>query len=130
LEHVDDFKVIRNIPAGAVLIASVPDFDDIAHLRLYQNPREDIIKRFSSYLKISEIRECPAKNMQTGESVKIYLFQGRRRQEESSSIISIPGISVNRFSSAVKRPVKKTGSNDPCPCGSGRKYKKCCLMNN
>ncbi|MCC5904895.1 MAG: SEC-C domain-containing protein [Balneolaceae bacterium] len=19
------------------------------------------------------------------------------------------------------------GRNDPCPCGSGRKYKKCCL---
>tara|TARA_Y100001963_G_scaffold148356_1_gene226107 strand:- start:36 stop:833 length:798 start_codon:yes stop_codon:yes gene_type:complete len=28
------------------------------------------------------------------------------------------------------RPVitgKKIGRNDPCPCGSGRKYKKCCL---
>ena len=23
--------------------------------------------------------------------------------------------------------VKKTGRNDPCPCGSGLKYKKCCL---
>lgn len=22
---------------------------------------------------------------------------------------------------------KKTGRNDPCPCGSGRKYKKCCI---
>lgn len=22
---------------------------------------------------------------------------------------------------------KKIGRNDPCPCGSGRKYKKCCL---
>lgn len=22
----------------------------------------------------------------------------------------------------------KTGRNDPCPCGSGNKYKKCCLM--
>jgi tetratricopeptide (TPR) repeat protein len=21
----------------------------------------------------------------------------------------------------------KTGRNDPCPCGSGKKYKKCCL---
>lgn len=24
----------------------------------------------------------------------------------------------------------KTGRNDPCPCGSGLKYKKCCLSNN
>lgn len=22
---------------------------------------------------------------------------------------------------------KKVGRNDPCPCGSGLKYKKCCL---
>jgi protein translocase subunit secA len=21
---------------------------------------------------------------------------------------------------------KKPGRNDPCPCGSGKKYKKCC----
>jgi Protein of unknown function (DUF1186)/SEC-C motif len=24
------------------------------------------------------------------------------------------------------RPSPKTGRNDPCPCGSGKKYKKCC----
>jgi uncharacterized protein YecA (UPF0149 family) len=23
----------------------------------------------------------------------------------------------------------KVGRNDPCPCGSGKKYKKCCGMN-
>jgi hypothetical protein len=26
------------------------------------------------------------------------------------------------------RPEPKTGRNDPCPCGSGKKYKKCCLI--
>lgn len=25
---------------------------------------------------------------------------------------------------------KKIGRNDPCPCGSGKKYKKCCLQKN
>ncbi|HVO65029.1 MAG TPA: preprotein translocase subunit SecA [Syntrophales bacterium] len=29
-------------------------------------------------------------------------------------------------SSTVKRETKKVGRNDPCPCGSGKKYKKCC----
>ncbi len=24
------------------------------------------------------------------------------------------------------RKVQKIGRNDPCPCGSGKKYKKCC----
>lgn len=28
--------------------------------------------------------------------------------------------------STVKRDLPKVGRNDPCPCGSGRKYKKCC----
>lgn len=26
-----------------------------------------------------------------------------------------------------KREIPKVGNNEPCPCGSGRKYKKCCL---
>ncbi len=31
-----------------------------------------------------------------------------------------------------KQPVRKVhvGDNDPCPCGSGKKYKKCCGMKN
>lgn len=27
-----------------------------------------------------------------------------------------------------KTPFKHVGRNDPCPCGSGMKYKKCCLQ--
>jgi preprotein translocase subunit SecA len=26
------------------------------------------------------------------------------------------------------RSTKKAGPNDPCPCGSGKKYKKCCMQ--
>ncbi|MCX4239245.1 SEC-C metal-binding domain-containing protein [Paraliomyxa miuraensis] len=28
---------------------------------------------------------------------------------------------------AVSRQTARVGRNDPCPCGSGRKYKRCCL---
>ncbi|MBS1254101.1 MAG: Protein translocase subunit SecA [Anaerolineales bacterium] len=31
-----------------------------------------------------------------------------------------------RVRSSEKRPSKKVGRNDPCPCGSGKKYKRCC----
>ena len=31
---------------------------------------------------------------------------------------------------APVRAGKKIGRNDPCPCGSGKKYKKCCGANN
>ncbi len=27
----------------------------------------------------------------------------------------------------INNPFKHTGRNDPCPCGSGKKFKKCCL---
>jgi hypothetical protein len=27
----------------------------------------------------------------------------------------------------IRSPAAKVGRNDPCPCGSGKKYKKCCM---
>lgn len=40
---------------------------------------------------------------------------------------------TNKDDSAVKQPKKrseaKVGRNDPCPCGSGKKYKQCCGRN-
>jgi uncharacterized protein len=27
----------------------------------------------------------------------------------------------------IENPMKDVGRNDPCPCGSGKKFKKCCL---
>lgn len=37
-----------------------------------------------------------------------------------------PGASPSPGPSTVKRDDPKVGRNDPCPCGSGKKYKKCC----
>jgi len=31
--------------------------------------------------------------------------------------------------SSSPTPTTKVGRNDPCPCGSGKKYKKCCGLN-
>jgi uncharacterized protein len=31
--------------------------------------------------------------------------------------------------SSFLTPTGKAGRNDPCPCGSGKKYKKCCGLN-
>jgi uncharacterized protein len=36
----------------------------------------------------------------------------------------VPG---RRSARADSDPFAKTGRNEPCPCGSGKKYKKCCL---
>ena len=38
------------------------------------------------------------------------------------------GERVARAATPIKRPGAKLGRNEPCPCGSGRKYKKCCMQ--
>jgi preprotein translocase subunit SecA len=62
---------------------------------------------------------------------KLCLVQIRReedieeiqRQAEDDYILS-RGEDVS--ATPVKREKEKVGRNDPCPCGSGKKYKKCC----
>ncbi|MGC8784356.1 MAG: SEC-C metal-binding domain-containing protein [Armatimonadota bacterium] len=34
---------------------------------------------------------------------------------------------VNRAAAGATVKTQKVGRNDPCPCGSGKKYKKCCM---
>jgi uncharacterized protein len=38
------------------------------------------------------------------------------------------GDSEAELSSPIRRTAPRVGRNDPCPCGSGKKYKKCCLQ--
>ena len=35
-------------------------------------------------------------------------------------------IRINEFFHTPQQKVAKAGRNDPCPCGSGKKFKKCC----
>ncbi len=46
-------------------------------------------------------------------------------------VAKVTGESAGSDGTVKKQPVKKgkkPGRNDPCPCGSGKKYKKCCGM--
>lgn len=45
------------------------------------------------------------------------------------SVVGAPEMPTFRFRKPrpVVRDYEKIGRNDPCPCGSGLKYKKCCL---
>ncbi len=49
----------------------------------------------------------------------------RQAQRERMRRISIPSPTASRTPQTVVREGKKVGRNDPCPCGSGKKYKKC-----
>ena len=62
------------------------------------------------------------------ETVRL-LFRVRIEQKvEREQVAKVTG--TNKDDSAPKGPVKRTEAkiypNDPCPCGSGKKYKQCC----
>lgn len=125
LEHLDDIRVIENIPAGVHLIASVPDYDDSAHLRLYQDPQRDIVERFSPCLQVAEVLSLHRKKP-NGETATIYLFHGKRiSRPDAPSGRSI--VSLNATVASYLTDPVKIGRNDLCSCGSGRKFKKCCM---
>ena len=53
------------------------------------------------------------------------------RRARVAKVTGESGGSEDAASSGKKEPVRKTikvGPNDPCPCGSGKKYKKCCYL--
>jgi hypothetical protein len=41
-------------------------------------------------------------------------------------VLDIFGVSMRPNQAPIVRKNTKVGRNDPCPCGSGLKYKKCC----
>ena len=53
-------------------------------------------------------------------------FQRRKRRELEQARMAGAG---DRQVQQVVRSGVKVGRNDPCPCGSGKKYKKCCGAN-
>ncbi len=50
---------------------------------------------------------------------------GRREPEGPGSVFTLHNFAQKP--DTYRRPDPKIGRNDPCPCGSGRKYKHCCL---
>jgi HEAT repeat protein len=63
------------------------------------------------------------------EDVEISLGFKRYRNHPSPFDDAIDDLNRGALSSKPSAPVRreKIGRNSPCPCGSGKKYKKCCL---
>ena len=54
---------------------------------------------------------------------KLRQSERRARREAQDQRAQAMGLPASR---TVRREEPKTGRNEPCPCGSGKKYKKCC----
>ena len=57
-------------------------------------------------------------------SLRMWSLKGHTPAEVVSGKLDTPEDNVVSFSEHRR---KKIGRNDPCPCGSGKKYKNCCL---
>jgi hypothetical protein len=82
-------------------------FEDMIH-----RIEEDVVQKLFT-VEIAREAAAPAVELQQPRPQRMVLSHGADTVE--------PGRPA-----AAKRHGDKVGRNDPCPCGSGRKYKRCC----
>ena len=91
--------------------------------------RTDLASLASSNMKI----EQKPKNLQTKKDINILsnLTQKRSPNQSGQNLMSqSPNLGSSRVQApnTKRQPIKvekKIGRNESCPCGSGKKYKKC-----
>ena len=86
----------------------------------YKREGYEMFERMIAAIQEETLRRIFLARVQVGSTVK------RER------VAKVTGESAGADGTVKKQPVKKgkkPGRNDPCPCGSGKKYKKCCGMN-
>ena len=66
------------------------------------------------------------------DTVKLLCHVRVEEKVEREQVAQVTG--TNKDDSLAKQPVKRAETkiypNDPCPCGSGKKYKQCCMRKN
>ncbi len=82
--------------------------------------RENVLKSLTRVrLQLEPVAEAAGEAAETPQTTPTEF-----RHKESKSV-SYSGSDTPK-QSTVKRETPKVGRNDDCPCGSGKKYKKCC----
>jgi len=98
------------------------------HLRAY-GQRDPVVEyRMEGFdmfdAMIAAIREDTSRLVLT---VQIKQNENIEREQVAKPTTAIHGESDGTVKKRPVRNVQKIGRNDPCPCGSGKKYKNCCL---
>jgi preprotein translocase subunit SecA len=88
-------------------------------IREYQKEGYDMMMEMIHRVKEDTLEKLCMVRIQREEDV-----EQLREQAPQEYVLSRGEDSVSQTS--AKREVKKIGRNDPCSCGSGKKYKKCC----
>ncbi len=109
MSHIDDMEALKQ----GIGLRGLAQRDPVVEYRMEGFEMFDAM--------IASIREDTIKmlltvQIKTGEEVK-------REQVAKPTTASSDG---SEKAQPVRAQSKKIGRNDPCPCGSGKKYKKCC----
>lgn len=100
----------------------------------------DMFEEMINSIKEEFVKFCYNVTVQTNTERKNILGDGEGKKDEfkdeplqSSGEQDIPAAAAvpkrQSKQQTVKRETPKVGRNDPCPCGSGKKYKHCCGRN-
>ena len=111
MDHLDDMEELRDY----VGLNSYAQRDPVAMYRLQGAELFDQM--------VDDIREDTVRG--------ILSVMPRKQSTERVQIAKPTSEGFADGKSIRKKPAvsKKVGRNDPCPCGSGKKYKKCCGIN-
>ena len=96
------------------------------HLRAYAQHDPIVEFRNESYDMFNAMSEAICE-----DTAKLILTVRIRREEDVkreqvAKVTSESSSGDVKGRTVVKTKSQKVGRNDPCPCGSGKKYKKCC----
>ena len=111
-------------------MAHIDDMEELKKgigLRSYGQRNPVIEYRYEGFemfdAMVDSIREDTVRMLLT---VRLQSNEAPEREQVAKPDAPNAGSGDGSFSEEVH--VKKIGDNDPCPCGSGKKYKKCCKL--
>ncbi len=99
------------------------------YLRSYAQQDPVVAFRMESYDMFDEMNAL----IREGTVVTLLTFRLKSeedvKREQAAKITATSGATDGSDKKQPVRKGQKVGRNDPCPCGSGKKYKKCCGAN-
>ena len=119
MDHIDDMDELRR---GIGLMA----YGQRDPLVEYKFQSYDIFEQMSENIKLDTIRGILSLKLRKGEDEPKREAVAKVTSQSHGADAPAPrGTNAKPAGSSTVR-VTKVGRNDPCPCGSGLKYKKCC----
>ena len=100
-------------------------------LRLFEEMLDSAREKFTDlFFKARWVRQDALERVWSGQSsehaVAASAYEAQRRAAMESTQRSQMAQEGESAVKTIIRQQPKVGRNDPCPCGSGKKYKKCC----